>query len=836
MGSDALGNWIPDDDSRNDVSTPTIDAQIAETQTQLNKLKESIRIAKQSLANIDPKYESNKAYIAKLNTTIETDQKAYDSLEGKLSSLKKQKENATKKPAATTNKNKQAVASDDALQKEQPVTGEVKKNTKNRTWNPLGKFSSYTYKLSLYMLSGDAISNHNKTGVWNTKQMELVAQSAGVNDKVDSPRAAGFDYDFYIDNLQITNQIGAAAAQFSGTTTDVFFEIYEPYGMTFPSRLLSAAQAIDAKSNSKMGAATQIGEAMSHYYLIVIRFFGYDEKGAVVTASKPTVGDNAKTDNLGSFERAIPIGITEFKTRLDNKIVKYQIKATPHPELAALSMFTGVVNEQVNIAGDSVSDVLSTGVTSLQSILNEKEEALVKSGKKKIANKYKIVFEELSGIESALLVDKNHYVPGQTPISGLPGPVNVRVAESGKGATVSKQKRTIQVPAHTPIPQIIEQVISQSTFISDCLSIINKEETQPVTENAKTFSTNPSPQIFNWFTIVPQITLLGKDTDTKTDAFEITYFVVKKSMPFIRSPYIPKTDSYPGPHKIYNYWYTGQNEGVLSLEISYNNLYASTASLFSDGFVKNEDTAPVRLVAASSSATPGVTPGTSEEVASFKSWLYAPGDQQTANMKILGDPDFLFTAQYGTFDEMTSTSVSDEAPINPLDGQVFIEVDMRSVNDYSNKTGVMKPEKNLIFWNYTESMQKQTEGRMLYMISTVKSKFVRGQFTQEFPEMTIPNVSVNGDKTSPNGETQREGSATAKSTPTQADVRKIDNKTVKPTQVAEDDNSYDAMGNYQGIPSSTSYASDTKRETPVSRGRGSTRTYETTNKTRILGK
>lgn len=47
-----------------------LNTKISEIESQIASIKESLRIAQQSLANIDPKYQANQAYIAKLNTQV----------------------------------------------------------------------------------------------------------------------------------------------------------------------------------------------------------------------------------------------------------------------------------------------------------------------------------------------------------------------------------------------------------------------------------------------------------------------------------------------------------------------------------------------------------------------------------------------------------------------------------------------------------------------------------------------------------------------------------------------------------------------------------------------
>lgn len=728
MGYNAAGDWVPDEDLTNvegsTGKTPSVDSDIAATEKELASVKDKLRIANQSLKNIDPKYEMNKAYISKLNTQVDSYKQEIAVLEEKLERLKKQKEQATKPPAKPKPVSKPA---EDMGTITVTAPREWKPAPK-RTYNPLGKFSSYTYRLTLYMMSPTALATHNETGVWNKSALYVIAQSAGA----DGLRAPGFELDYFIDNLEFTSVV--SPDEISGVANDFKFDISESYGMTLPARLMEAASLVGNKDTT--GQLEDIANAMGQYYLLVIRFYGYDDKGNLVSAPASAPGTLNKTDDPGLFERAYPIIINEMSARLDNKTVKYTVKAQPISEREMQSANTSAIKEALNISGDTVQDILSDSKTSLIQILNNKEQDLVKAKKKGVANVYKIVFEDGSGIGDSLLVDKNHYNPSQAPLNGLPGAVNVREANKGGASTVSKTKRSIQIPAGTRIPQAIEQIVSQSTYITDCLSVINKETLQPVSEGEKLNVANSKPKELVWFSVVPQVKYLDFDKVLLRNAYEITFYVKRYEIPFFRSPYFPNKTEYRGPDKIYDYWYTGDNESVLSFNMTFNNLFTSMGSMYGEGEVKNNGKIPMSLTTSMGEDTAGKMPGTSEEVASLKAWLFDPEELGKATMTTYGDPDFLMTASFGTFDEMSSTSISEEAPINPLTGIIYIELGLKAVEDY-NESGIMKPDSGYRFFKFSESLEKKLNGRMLFGVSSVKSKFHKGVFTQDFSELTL---------------------------------------------------------------------------------------------------
>lgn len=792
MGYNAAGEWVPDEDLTNvegakAPAASSIDSKIADVEKQLADQKERLRIATQSLKSIDPKYEMNKAYIEKLQSQSEGYRMSIKQLEAQLADLKKQKENANAKPPASKPKAPNKTAED--MGTVEVTASRDKSAPPRRTYNPLSKFSSYTYRLTLYMMSPSALATHNETGVWDKSSLYIVAQSAGA----DGLRAPGFELDYFIDNLEMLTTV--TKDEVNGATTNFKFDVSESYGMSFPTLLMNAATKVGNKDVT--GQLDDMANAMGQFFLLVVRFYGYDDKGNLVTAPSSPLSTTNKTNDPGLFERAFPIILTNMSAKLDNKTVRYTIEAQPISEKMMLDANTGAIKEALNISGETVKTILSEGSSSLIEILNNKEKDLVKNKKKKVANVYKIVFEENSGLEDALLVDKNHYVPSQAPLNTLPGPVNVREANKGGSATVSKAKRSIQIPAGTRIPQAIEQVISQSTYITDCLSVVNKETLQPVSEGDNLNVNNAKPKELVWFTIVPQVKYLDFDDILLRNAYEITFYVKPYKIPFFRSAYFPSRTGFDGPDKIYDYWYTGQNEGVISFNLTFNSLFTSMGSMFSQGEIKNKGNIPMSLTTSMGQDTAGKLPGTSEEVSSLKAWLFDPEEFAKAHLTVYGDPDFLMTSSYGTFDEMSSTSIAEEAPINPLDRVILIALGLKGVEDYASN-GTMKPESSYKFWKFSDKLEKQLNGRMLFIVTTIKSKLSKGMFTQEFTDLVMVPDDAGSDANTNDAQT-RENAPAAPAAVTkkasQSDIRKVDNAIEKTN---EDENAKRFVSNNDG--------------------------------------
>ena len=136
-----------------------------------------------------------------------------------------------------------------------------------RPQNPLASFSSYTYQITLYMITPDAYDAFIQSGRNNINAINnaanpqvateiennmsgayIIAQSGGINNKT-SKRA--FDLDFYIDDLKINTTTNAKAKKTSSNDTEMSFNIYEPYGFSFISKLNNAAALLKKKSKLK---------------------------------------------------------------------------------------------------------------------------------------------------------------------------------------------------------------------------------------------------------------------------------------------------------------------------------------------------------------------------------------------------------------------------------------------------------------------------------------------------------------------------------------------------------------------------------------------------------
>lgn len=652
-----------------------------------------------------------------------------------------------------------------------------------RQSNPLSEFSSSTYKLSLYSITPEAYNSYHAKGKWDKKDLLLIVQSGGIlntpDGNLESKRASGFELDYFIDNLEI--ETATAGAETGGVSNQLNFkfQVFEPYGITFPTKLVANQVKIQQNTQMKRDVKQQI-EALQGHMLLTIRFYGYDENGALVDSSKYNDGSYSKTDAQAAFERSFPIVINKFNFSISNKVTVYDINAKLVNEQVATGIKRGTMPVNVEITAETVSEAIGgpnvDSTNGLLDQLNKLQKKLVEDEKQEFPDEYDVVYDEISGIENALIVDKS-LNKDKVPMVHVnnAGQVNDRTASQAR-AQVMRKKRTISFGNGIPIVQAMDQILSQSSYVTDALTFKDSEEPEPVSEDEESYTSNPNPKTLAWYIIVPKTEITNYDRLRNDYAYKITYVIKRYEVPYVRSlshKYVPK---YYGPHKRYNYWYTGQNSEVLSYEQTYNLLYFNASALSSEGATaKTKDGAPNAAMPGQNADPTSLMSGAFEAANSVKTFLYSPGDQLKAKISVLGDPDFLMPATSGTVSEILRKWYGPDFTINPNSGQVFIEIVFQQVEDY-NDAGILKPNNDITFWDYPNDLKTLIKG-MVYMVTKVTSRFSKGKFTQDF-KTVIPNfndMQISG--------TQSSQDKKAPSTEATAPSREV---SITPEQQAED--------------------------------------------------
>jgi hypothetical protein len=130
----------------------------------------------------------------------------------------------------------------------------------------------------------------------------------------------------------------------------------------------------------------------------------------------------------------------------------------------------------------------------------------------------------------------------------------------------------------------------------------------------------------------------------------------------------------------------------------------------------------------------------------------------------------------------------DDLTINPNSGQTFIEIYFEQAEDYNNTNGLLVPNGDVQFMNYSETLKDKVKG-MVYMLTTVTSTFSKGKFEQSLagfiPEFALEG-NANATTTPPSAANPREEISTpgtSASTQLTSDTNRPENGTSSATTI-----------------------------------------------------
>lgn len=598
-----------------------------------------------------------------------------------------------------------------------------------RLFNPLGNLSSYTYNISLYMITPQAYNAFVESGQTAVEGFHIVAESGGTDRS--SPKGIPlFQYDYYIDDLVFKTFPNTKGTDGPTVDTASFeFKIYEPYGFRFITDLKSAAATVSGKSS------IQNGSSASHYtqqvYMLVIKFYGYDAKGNIVTPGQ--VGSQPGSDQAALFPRYFPISITSLSFKLDGKATVYSIKAINRGSQAGLGIKRALIKNQIELKGETVEEIISTSPTlSLVSYLNKLEDDLLTGGLNKtvaveIKNKYSVKFIDDGKIRTAKLVDDGdwqikNYRAGTSDIVKKTSESNDKNSVTAT-AKFNRKNRTFSIPAGSTIYQAIDIIIGHSSYVRDKIKTQYKEDIEPEKE------AEAGGGEFQWFSVTPVSKMIGYDKKRNGYVYDTTYLINNYKIPYLRSAFIDKTTFYPGPHKRYEYIYTGNNQEILSYEQNFNNLYYMDS--IQQSKVNTYPAVEISHMSNPNESNSGTLGKASAAAATIRTSLYSPGDQATAKMTILGDPDYLITTTAMQYDIYGKNGLGPDGSIDPHIAQVFIEIKFNEATDYNTGTGTLDIKQNVELYRYPAELEGVLKGAITYMVVDVTSTFSRGRFTQD---------------------------------------------------------------------------------------------------------
>jgi len=609
-----------------------------------------------------------------------------------------------------------------------------------RLQNPLSFFASWTYNISLYMITPESynafIATSRKNIYANPDGVFLVAQSGGINNQTQQ-RAPGFELDFYIDDLKIKTTTNGKSTTTATNVTELSFTIYEPYGFSFFSNLRKATIDINAKTN--IPGAAKASNPLKQFFVVGLKFVGYDIDGNIISSDDVNGTDLQNGFLKGIAEKFFDINITDVKFRLDGKMSTYRITAATLAPSQGFGLKRGRIDHRFSITADNVYNAL-IGPEGLLTKLNEEQVGLTKNVNpqtKKPAMEHPNVYDvkvigETTILQSKLRTkDKFRFASANVSKT-----VQSNDAASSK-APVDPNKLQITFENDTPIQLAISNIISQSSYMDDALKSLQTEAPEPTNSgnpNEDDIEVKNTNATFQWYNLGVVLEPYAYDNIINDWAYKITYVIQPYLAPNLISPYAGNLPNYYGPHKRYEYWYTGKNSEVISFEQDLNNAYFMVAlNPETTGASKDAGISYKAGVRQNEDKTGKRNEGKESENSVLTS-LNSPGDWAESKVTIMGDPDFLIQDSPDSVNDVYNQFYGkDGVTINANGGQVFVEIDFKEGVDYDHNVGLLTLNETITFWqDYTrlpKNLREQIKG-ISFMVIDVDSMFSKGKFTQ----------------------------------------------------------------------------------------------------------
>lgn len=660
--------------------------------------------------------------------------------------------------------------------------------------NILDQFSSYTYQISVYLLSPLQYQQFVTTKKKIINGYNLLFQSGGAptntsgfqaalapggqtffeNDgtasstagapsaaQADAGRSPAFPLDFYIQECTITNLMQGKGTGMSHSAAALKFTVIEPVGITLIDRIYQAVQDIaPADNRGKVNYANA-------QYLMIVRWFGYDQNGKIVS------GSAGNTDPRAAVEKYIPFVINRINWRVNTKATEYEFDCTPVSQIIASGTRRGVVPYDIQLSDGTVGGVLAGNLNlalppsgsnpgnatldaenrrqreaegftepapakanaartpntvvkqGLMAAMNDFNQKLVQDKKYQIADQYEIVFAP--GAEA--IRDASIVLPDRrlTPV-GASARTN---AQAVNPATTSVQNtiNTKSIAAGQPIVQVIDQIIRNSSYITNqALSRFNEDNTQEPNSDNK----EPKKPV-DWYRINFEAVPIGSEQDLQRNdyAYKIRYVISPYRLDYYDSKYFPR-GLFRGVHKSYNWIFTGQNTAIIdyseTLNTAYNMLISGSSPANSAAETERRKVASTLREIMTYTYGPGSGESrqgsdgrANEPSANMADSLYGGADLANTKLTIIGDPAWLQQGSLsGTILEQLSLDPSflSDGTINFDAEQICFEVYWRRPSDYDLQTGLV------------DRGQEAPPISRVYVASKVTSTFRQGQFTQ----------------------------------------------------------------------------------------------------------
>lgn len=631
--------------------------------------------------------------------------------------------------------------------------------------NPLDAYTSYTYGLSLHILTQNDYKSMITDGVKWRPTHTLIANGGN-----GQSRHTYWHDNFFFEDLKMQSTIAMVDTSRNTNVAELSFTIIEPMGLSFIDRLIRTVQDLNEP------------DYISCCYVLQIDFM------------------DSETGLLDGHSKYIPFRILDMRIKATAKGSEYSISGFPFGHGAFLqaeastpvrmsvtaktlqeffAKDTDVPPGIINAAVEAAKDIIATqqkASTATSGSTQPGARTVTDSTKvtdqyyevKSYVSAYNKWYQKLVDLKAAehagtievLFHDDILKKQDLTNTSETPGQgamADPKKVQSGMNVqpNSSGSKYTWKFEAGAYVTEVINQAMMSSAFIRDQVNISTSGST-----------TNKTGKV-RWWKIVTQLQLGDYDKVTSSWTYHTKYVVIPYEMWNTKHENLPIQSPIRNDCvKEYQYLYTGKNKSVLDLQMEFDFLYFTKVTAIREqnpenakGTVEPVDAAgtpktPIATICknvikkiAGDPAVAGTGAGGSDAIqqalisASQSVYSTQLGDMLNVKMKIIGDPhlikqDDLFM-NAGIFMSPNKAPGSDGI-VTPVDyrnasatlsnnslimdaSEVLVWVEFKVPVDMDELTGYPRED-------YSGYSTSAFTG--VYKIFTIESEFKSGAFTQ----------------------------------------------------------------------------------------------------------
>lgn len=582
--------------------------------------------------------------------------------------------------------------------------------------NVLDAYQSYTYNAAVYMIPTSTYRTIAQTKRFSPAGSQLLfssggAPAAGTSDPTLGQRSVFFPTDYYIDNIELTSLLANQGTGMPHNSVELNFTVTETNGITLLQNLSAAATQQASMSGDGR-------EYLNQMYLMVIKFYGYDSDGNLVS------GDSGPGPTITKY---IPFVVSELGFKIANRAVEYNWKCLTVQDIVN----TGPKFASVPFNIEYSATTLKQSIETLLNAMNKFQNRLFDQKLIKFPNTYSVEFTDEEIGKARVQFDG---VPNKktTPMNSGDTPADQKLPNK---QSAKLDSRRFSVTAGTQLIQFIEQTVRTSEYIIKQQNTLIDGETNKTSENPQ------APQRPEWFKINRYAVPKNWDDIVQDFAYDVVYTISPYTISSIGSEYF-NNPPFPGFHKRYPYWFTGENTAVINYEQEFNALYYLTLSGLADPGTARSYFPGVKKAyqtesAQSSQNTPGIVgkPG-----ASAADYLYSPGEQGEVNVTIIGDPAWIFQGEVvGGMrkGQWTRAPFLADGTINADAGEALFEIAFNLPNDYDVTGSGLADPNDLSTQAARPGLSGASRQSYPYQAVQVVSKFRKGQFTQDITGLLV---------------------------------------------------------------------------------------------------